>query len=64
MDRPKVHSIQDIAVASLVAELEGALVDYIEKFGPTDRARQALRHSSLWHSRQSVEPTPIDPTAR
>ena len=34
----------------LIKELESALVEYVERFGPTEKASQALRTSSIWHA--------------
>ncbi len=41
---------------SLIAELEAALIEYVEKFGPTERARHALSQSSLWYARPKDDP--------
>jgi hypothetical protein len=46
-----IEAERETDAANLVAELEVALVEYVEKFGPTERAHRALRLSSLWHSR-------------
>lgn len=54
--KPDTGAERETNASSLLAELEGALVEYVEKFGPTERAHRALRLSSLWHSRQ-VFPT-------
>jgi hypothetical protein len=57
--KPDTEPERETDASDLLAELEGALVEYVEKYGPTERARRALRLSSLWHSRQ-VFPTKID----
>jgi hypothetical protein len=51
-----------ISTGQLVVELERALVDYVEKYGPTNHARAALRSSSIWHSTQLHEPPSVDPS--
>lgn len=43
-------SREDVELVQLIKELETALVEYVEKFGPSDRAYRALRMLSLWHA--------------
>ena len=45
---------------SLVAELETALIEYVEKYGPTERAHRALHMSSLWAALRLKVPTNED----
>jgi hypothetical protein len=54
---------QAVEPMGLMVKLEAALVEYVEKFGPTDRAREALRLVSIWHAANSgagVRPKPED----
>lgn len=37
----------------LLAKLESALIEYVERFGPSERAHEALRLMSLWHAGNS-----------
>jgi hypothetical protein len=57
MAKPDRQSKQDAEVVRLVGELEAALVEYVEKFGPTERARRALRRSAIWHADPAVDQT-------
>jgi hypothetical protein len=45
---------QEIELVGLAAKLEGALLEYVEKYGPTERALHALQLVSMWHSNSSV----------
>lgn len=45
---------QAVEPTGLMVMLEVALIEYVEKFGPTDRAREALRLVSIWHAANSV----------
>ena len=47
--RPDPDESSELLV--LVSKLESALAEYVEKYGPTERAKQAFRLSSLWHAR-------------
>ena len=51
--KPETGAEREPDASGLLVELEGALVEYVEKFGPTERAHRALRLSSLWHSRHA-----------
>jgi len=42
---------------TLIAELEGALIEYVERFGPTENARRALKMSSIWHAQEAGDPS-------
>jgi hypothetical protein len=44
---------QAIELVGLAANLEGALLEYVEKYGPTERALHALQLVSMWHSNSS-----------
>lgn len=51
---------EDLMEESLVAELETALIEYVEKYGPTERAHRALHMSSLWAALRLKVPTNED----
>lgn len=53
--KPDTGTERKTDAAGLIAELEGALIEYVEKFGPTERAHRALRFSSLWHSSRASD---------
>jgi hypothetical protein len=55
MKRSDEQSRLDAEVVGLIGELEAALVEYVEKFGLTERARRALRTSAVWHAVPTVD---------
>lgn len=57
-------SRQDVELVELIEELETALVEYVEKFGPSDRAYRALRMSSLWHALAKDNPHAVGLSVR
>jgi hypothetical protein len=54
---------EDVELTGLVAKLEGALVEYVEKFGPTDRAREALRLVSMLYAHHDAKSVAVDGSA-
>jgi hypothetical protein len=45
---------QAIELVGLAASLEGAVLEYVEKYGPTERVLHALQLVSMWDSDSSV----------